>query len=516
MILDISKLDASKEFETDVCIVGAGAAGIAIAQALTNSDVDCYVVESGSLEFDANTHTLTRTEQVGVDDKRICRLRYFGGSTNHWGGWCMPLSEIDFQPRPWIPYSGWPIKLADLDGYYQAANAICKLGLYKYDKSDYADNLDRLGFVDTTKLNTRFFRISKPPVRFGEVYRSGLREAKNVRVILNANVTSLETNENARTVRFVRAKSLYGHTAYFKAKYFVLACGAVGNAQLLLLSNSVEKAGLGNGFDIVGRFFMQHPHVYCANIFGTNTKDIRDLFREHSESGTATRATIGPSPKVQSDLKILNCSATIHFPTDPSSGYGAAKELIGDIKQGKWPEDSTEKIQDVIKDFDSIVTRLRKGPPVLNVQMRAEQAPNPDSRVMLSSDLDRLGQRTVKMDWQLSEVDWRTIRVAAVLIGEEFGRLSYGRVRLPSWLTGGTIDWPDALWGGCHHIGTTRMADAPRDGVVDRNCRVHSVDNLYIAGSSVFPTSGYANPTLSIVALALRLTDHLQNRLRYG
>ncbi|MGL4618309.1 MAG: GMC family oxidoreductase, partial [Chroococcidiopsis sp.] len=157
---------------------------------------------------------------------------------------------------------------------------------------------------------------------------------------------------------------------------------------------------------------------------------------------------------------------------------------------------------------------LKKGsskqPQLCETHLIGEQAPNPDSRITLSRDRDKLGMNRVQLDWRLSPIDKYTIKRSQQLIAEEFERSGLGKMQIE-------LGDDDASWrslrGSYHHIGTTRMSNNPREGVVDEHCQVHGIHNLYIAGSSVFPTSGLSNPTLTIVALAIRLADRIQEQM---
>ncbi|MFC6671847.1 GMC oxidoreductase [Marinobacterium aestuariivivens] len=285
-----------------------------------------------------------------------------------------------------------------------------------------------------------------------------------------------------------------------RARYFVLACGGIENARILLLSNRVARAGLGNQYDRVGRFFMDHPMVQrSARVFTREPVRIKALFEPIEKEDQRALAGLCPTPLSQRTRRILNCSATFTRAPDPRAG----------TDRDAWPADLEKERITLMADLDD--GRLQQG-AFFNLTTRSEQAPNPDSRITLSHERDALGLNKVLLDWRLTELDFQTIRISLELIGEELGRLGLGHVQLADWLTTNQVNWPDSLNWGSHHMGTTRMADNPKEGVVDRNCRLHSVTNLYIAGSSVFTTSGYMNPTLTIVALALRLADHLKGQ----
>ena len=503
----LSDVNGKPVYETDVCIIGAGAAGITLARSLASTGVQCLLLESGDFQLDVDTQTLADAEHTGLTSSRVCRLRYFGGTTNHWGGWCAPLNEEDFAERAWVPDSGWPISYSQLDTYYPAAQALCELGPFRYTAEALSSEQRDFTRFDTDQLTARFYQFSDPPTRFGTAYREDLQSASNITLLLQANVVELEADASVTRVRAAKLRALDGSVGEVRAKRFVLACGAVENARLLLLSNSAEPAGLGNRNGLVGRYFMQHPHVAAATLLTREADLLEPLFARHAVGAAKVRASLSPSAAVQAERRLLNCAATLDRTPDPVTGYGALRYIWRDIRNGQWPEDLGLRMRRAFGDPGSMADSDK----LMTLYMRSEQAPNPDSRITLSDEVDALGLRRARIDWQLSETDKRTIAEGAKAIGESLSGMGLGSVRLAPWLQNADANWPAELWGGCHHMGTTRMSRTAESGVVDEQCRVHNIDNLYVAGSSVFPTAGYANPTLTIVALALRLAEHLRD-----
>jgi choline dehydrogenase-like flavoprotein len=526
VILDLHDLDPRRDLETDLCVIGGGAAGITLARSLAGTPIDVLLLESGGLEQDPVGQALYRGESVGLlpsSALEACRLRYFGGTTNHWGGWCAPLEGTDFERRTWVPASGWPIERRELERYYESAQQLCGLARFDYDTRSWFSASPGLPDFAPEKVVTRMWQISDPPVRFGSRYRDELERAGNVTTVLGANVSRLETTGNGRLVSTARIQTLTGRSQVVRARRFVLACGAIENARLLLLSDGVERDGVGNRRGLVGRFFMQHPHVPTATIHATGPRELASAFRRRDREGVGLRPCLCPGVAAQRRERILGCSMSLEHELDRESGYVAVREIGRSLRDGEVPDTFGADVLDVLADLGGAAESLGDGirgefePPVsgVSVYTRSEQAPDPDSRISLGERRDALGAREVEMDWRLSELDRRTIRVAHRLLAEELGRLGLGQVQLAEWLgreDGEGPSWPDALHSGCHHMGTTRMADDPGRGVVDSDARVHGVANLYIAGSSVFPTSGWANPTLTLVALTLRLAEHLRIR----
>ena len=523
MIVDFQTFEEGAEIETDLCVVGAGAAGITIAREFAGSGISICLVESGGLDFEPETQALYEGENLGLPyfDLDVSRLRFFGGTTNHWSGWSGPLNEIDFQVRPWVPHSGWPITKRDLDPYYERAQPVCGLGPYVYDERVWSLLKMKAPALDPERVAVRFWQFS-PPLNFGEAYRSELRKADNVRVLLHANVTNIQTNETASTVAYLDLRTLEGKTGRITAKVFVVACGGIENARLLLLSDRVEPMGLGNRHDLVGRFFMEHPSIRCGVIAARDPYDLLDTYGKHWYKRVPFLPGLCTGDATQVREQVLNSGSKIFYEADPDSGTNAAKKILNKLAKGKMPDDLGDKIWKVMTDLDDVAVNAYRrfvegkgtiaAPKLIYLDSNSEQAPNPDSRVMLSEKRDALGLNRANLDWRLSALDKRSLRVMTEKIGMEFGRLNLGRVRLEDWLLEEGMDWGPDLIGGHHHMGTTRMSDDPRQGVVDGHCRVNGMENLYIAGSSVFPTGGYMNPTLTIVALALRLADHLKTR----
>ena len=518
MIEDARRLPEDTLIETDLAIIGAGAAGITIARELAVTDLQICLLESGGLEFEQDTQNLYTGENDGrwyfPLDK--CRLRYFGGSTNHWGGWCRPLTAIDFEVRDWVPYSGWPITRADLDPYYERAQTVTETGPLRYDATAFWEEQTgakmlplSLGLITTT-----FFQYS-PPTRFGTRYRKDIEQAANVRALLHATVTEIETSETGAEVTGLRVATLEGPSFRVRARRYILATGAIENPRLLLLSNRVQPAGVGNTHDLVGRFFMEHPHVPgVAGMVTSRPEAFNTAYTQHlSLAGSIVHAALIPTDALLRRERLLQAVFTIGV-----MGVFNAENLAGAAPAGQQRARDIFNLQrdlDPPRATDHPPAGYNDWPPAgalganCTFGCACEQAPNPDSRVTLSDARDALGLPRARLDWRLSEADKLSLNRIVHAVAQEFGARSLGRVR-PALSDDG--NWPEKTIGGYHHMGTTRMADSPDLGVVDANCKVHGVANLYIAGSSVFTTGGASNPTLTIVALALRLADHMRTQ----
>lgn len=527
------------DIEADLCIIGAGAAGITLARALRDSGLDIVLLEAGGLEIEADSQEIYEGDVVGLDYYPIdtTRLRYFGGSTNHWSGRCMKLNPIDFKKRSWIPDSGWPIERDELLPYYEPAQAIVELD-YRLERNEFWSHFDiePPGF-DPEKLNKTTDQRS-PPTRFGEVYRQDLEDAERVTVWLHANMQEIGASEDASHVSDVRIRSFKGVEARVKAKSFVLACGAMENARLLLANRGAEPHGFGNRHDLVGRYFSDHAHMLIGDIVTADPVRLLDAARRQFQGGSEFLPRFALTDALQEEFGVTNSACWLVNELEASDGMSAVADMVERMRgmEGRPPlVDSAWRamvnIDDVaIAAWQRFVQGRKTVQDISYVGLFGctDPVPNPDSRVRLDDqDVDMFGMPRAVLDWRLTELDHVSMRKLAEVMGAELARTGLGRLRLHDWfMQEPADDWmmrfhesPEARrfsyldWISNHNIGTTRMADDPKQGVVDRNGKMHHVDNFWIAGSSVFPTSGSAQPTLTIVALALRLADHLKAKL---
>ncbi len=513
MFIDARTLADQTQLQADLAVIGGGAAGITLARTFAHSGIDVCLLESGGLEPDPTVQSLYEGENAGIEySTSATRLRFFGGSTNHWGGYCRPLDAIDFEQRDWVPFSGWPFAMGELAPYYEPASEIVEVAPGRFDNSTYWQRMtgETLPEMAARRMRLQFVQFS-PPTRFGSRYREELNAATNIRVLLNANVTLISATEDARGVEQLVIHTLNGLKHTVRARYYVLATGGLENARILLLSNNVVPAGLGNQHDLVGRFFMEHPHFGgFAEIVVADLQRFPRILRERlMVEKRPAKAAFSPAPAFLREQRLLNATFMMGVageyradqPADPTNANDVARQDML-VAARRFLSDEARFAQGDRPDDVAIW---------LGVGGACEQVPNPDSRVSLSGQRDALGSRRINLDWRLKEQDRHSFYHHLHSLALEFGALGIGRLRMR---VEDQDDWPKPLSGGNHHMGTTRMSDDPRRGVVDRHCRVHGVDNLYVAGSSVFPTSGASNPTLTIVAMTLRLADHLRNRLR--
>ncbi|WP_343227295.1 GMC family oxidoreductase [Pseudoxanthomonas sp. PXM01] len=544
MILDANSAPLPSRIDADVCIVGAGPAGIALARSWLNTPVNVCLVEGGGHRPESLSQSLYEGAAVGDGrfDPVRSRLRALGGSTHVWGGGCIPLSNGDLSRRTWVPNSGWPLAYEALQPFYERARETFGIGHHALaDGSFLQQDGQETHAVVSDLLEHRTFVRS--PVFFGEAFRDELAQARNVTLLLHANVTSLDAGPEATHVESLTIRSLSGQTTRLVARQYVLACGGIENARLLLLSNDVAPEGLGNRHGLVGRYFMDHPTCRLGTLQGGVPERVtRPYDRTGGRGPTPSYPELCLSDAARAHYGLLNARVR-PFAVEGAvpAGVRALRELRrafrkpthdeamtldGQLESAQPAVDASRTDRSITALGKAVATaglhsgqvarawyRKRHGKlPVaaerVDVVGYFEQAPNPDSRIRLGDERDALGQRKVVVDWRLTDLDWHTYRMSATIFGSELAKASAGRFTPDAWLADDArSDAP--IHGTAHHMGTTRMASSAREGVVDLDARVHGVANLHVAGSSVFPTGGWAFPTFTIVAMSLRLAEHL-------
>jgi len=508
MHIDARTLENKSIIEGDVCIIGAGVAGITLALEFVDTNHKVILLEGGGFDVDMKMQELYDGKNIGQRyyPLQSARLHYFGGTSGHWGGFCSTLDPIDFQRRDWVPYSEWPIQYSDITPYYAKASRLVDLPTAHFDLEYWKTTDPEL---ITLPFNEKVIRHKmlqfSPPTRFGKRYRDAIVSARNIFLYTHANAVDIEANEEVTNITSIKVRNQEGKEHTVKAIYFISACSAIQNARLLLSCDRQAKKGLGNDHDLVGRFFMDHLEVVASEIFMPAKQSVK-LYRPWVFRETKAHAELALSDSQQTDLRILNATASL-IPSVIASNTTAnidsfSDDAVANVRgwdevEMKRPAFRWKKEKFLYKHF--------------NLFTRMEQSPNPDSRVTLDRERDALGMRRATLNWKLTDLEKRSFRKFHEVIGLEAGRSELGRLKLMDWLQDeNNKEWPETLGGGWHHIGTTRMADTPAKGVVDKHCRVHGMNNLFMAGSSCFATSGSANPTLSIIAFTLRLADHLK------
>lgn len=518
-IQDARVLEDGALIEADLAIVGSGPAGLSIAQQFAGGPVRVVVIESGGFSADAAASDLNEVENTGVwrkPNQWDVRNRIFGGSSHTWWGRCRSFDAIDYERRDWVANSGWPLTASDMEKYVALASRAMRIGPDAYD-----DRLwELLGIppadagVDRGLLHSCFWQFAHGRddamdfMRFGPEFLA--LEAPNVEVLTNATVTRIVTGEAGRNLTALQVRATPDTSITVRPKTAVLAAGGIENARLLLASEI--------GGDAVGRYLMDHPRTTIGEFTGKAARATMDRFGyfqlRHGGAAHFYVHGFALSPEVQRREGLLNCAA---FPTEfraDDDPWDAIKRLITRTS-ASVPRDVLAAVKSPGLVLAGLSQRLLRGRNVthkldkLVFDCLIEQVPDPDSRVTLSDRTDRFGVPLPRVHWRISAQERLSAMRLGELLASELARAGGERMELPEWIR---ASQPEAATfiDVAHPTGTTRMADDPAEGAIDRNGQVHGVDGLYVAGSSVFPTAGHANPTLMIVAMALRLSEWLK------
>jgi len=507
----------------DICIVGAGAAGIAMAQRLANTSVTVLLLVSGQpadrgLPDEARQALYQGTagdflQRVDPDFLRRSRLNMYGGTTNHFGFWARPLDPADYMPRPGYRDAGWPFDKRELRPWYIDAHHFGHFGPFNYDDMAFWERVLYARCFDPLpgdKLSGAIMRAQYEENLhdFQVQFRDQLKNAPNIAVLFNAHLLYIETDESRRHVTGLNCSTIdsspagdgrLGIAFRVRARRYALACGGIENVRLLQLSGDLGN----NRRDQLGRGFMVHPLLTNAarvRFDAPVASEIRNFFREQQirlkppeRAGGVYEHMVRPlvNPELVFDYLMFNAWGVL-----AARHETLLEERIGNFR--------------VILYFGTDAVSAI-------VNLNWEQTPDDNSRIWLNSEqVDPIfGQPVAHVDWRLNETDKRSAARALEITLDYLRARGARQQEMITDVSGGAEDWTfpphaGALETGDHHMGALRMSASPAYGIVDSNSRLHSVDNLYVAGSAVFPTGGYANPTLTIVALALRLADHLK------
>ena len=473
MIFDGLDAFRASGFQPRAAILGSGPAGITVGRKLAAAGIPVVLFEAGSHEWTEDSQDFYRGTTVGdlYFDLDITRLRYLGGNSNHWAGWCRVMDAVDFEAKGWVPDTGWPIGRHDLEPYFDEVRGILDLVPFR----DDVPISDDIRWVQLIKSDA---------VQFGQKFRGELEAGPRMALVLNTYVTELMGDGTAITG--AKLWSQGRDQGVFTTDYYISCTGGLENSRLLLWSNDRSNGGVVPHAAALGRYWMEHPQFQGGDAI------LHDPDR--FEMDAVEEAFFSPSREAMQRLGIMNFG--IRFIKMP---YAGMKRLVANLACSA--PDTAEWMAASLDNNLRCAAQLYVG---------WEQAPLASNRIVLSStERDQAGVPRIELHWKKSELEHRTLLEGLRLFGKTLAKQDLGRVRIADWVRNHE-DYPtDQELAGHHHMGGTRMSDDPRTGVVDRNCRVHGIRNLYIGGSSVFATSGQCNPTTTIVALAARLGAHL-------
>jgi len=522
MILDAKLYTSPQALKADICIMGGGVAGIVLANELKAHFPNIILIESGDEFYTQEAQDLYAPSKKPDNyvDPSYSRLRFLGGTSNHWLNNTSPLSTIDFEKRDWLDNSGWPITFEDLEEHYDSAAKYCGTESDNYNRSFWQKFLHQDNVFETSKsIEFGIAKASIAPVRFFHQYGSHLRDLPSIQVIKNANVIDLEFDSETEDIKEVSFNAYNNITHNIKASTFIMCFGGIENARMLLYFNRKYNNKLGNQYDNVGRYFMDHPTMKPAQLF---TQD-NDLFKDNSqkvESFNVIRFIQLTEDALRkhrtTNLRMPPIPANSYQLSDGISSFHILKQAIHD---GEYPDDFSTHIGNIFSDIDMVVEAVsRKSFDTklfdnagefegfeLNIMM--EQGPHRNNRVKLGNETDQFGIPRVEIDWELKDDDIERLWRSLAVLGKEVGMLSIGRLRILKEQSSRLFH--DQMGFGHHHMGTTRMSTCEKEGVVDKHQKVFGTNNFYISGCSVFTTGGHVPPTLTIVALSIRLAQHI-------
>lgn len=522
---------------SEVCVVGAGPVGLALGTSLAARGVRTLVLEAGALDLDIESQRLAAGEIGGraYDELEHARARAFGGSSRLWnvdmgggpgGARLRRLDPIDFAERYWVPGSGWPLRFEELVPFYEEAERF--LGVEAPDPTFGGASGPLRRFEPS--LEPTVFKLGTGASLLD--LRDRIDDCDDLTVLVHAVLVGMGWDSGSGRIEQADVMTVTGNDYTIRSRYFVLAAGGIENARILLMTDlDGEGVGaLGNQSGMVGRFFMEHPHTRAGFLVAQSEmhEDLvkavterdgvlgelwlrvgDDLAREKKLGNSA----IAFSPVPMSEVRRVEAMGRTH----PS--VRAVRKAFSSLRRDKNAAAATRLAGTALKGGPHLVAAaLRKlrwrvserssmgsddGSGVMRVDVMSEQVPNLDSRVVLSSNVDPIGMPRARLEWRLSDADMQSLSRLSEVLANLFSDQQAGKLIVPFDPRSTPISW------GFHHMGTTRMDDDPARGVVDRNSRVHQTTNLFAAGSSVFPTGGVSNPTLTAVALGFRLADHL-------
>ena len=509
----------------DVCIVGAGFAGTVIASELSGRGLRILLVESGGLVRQDFADELDAVESVGwprVDDQWLVRNRIVGGSSHTWSGRCVPFDDIDYELRPWVPHSGWPLTPAEMLPYLDRAAPY--LGIDRssgYNGEQFwriASRKRPVPLFDEAILRSYYWTFSRDPIQRGDhirLVRHLPRWAGNdVMLLTNATVCRIIPDEDGIFAKHLEVATPDGARHRIGARIIILAAGGIENPRLLLCSSDYGSGSMGNAHDQVGRYLMDHLRGPVASFPLVGTHALRRQFGHYRiKRGQVFVHGLQLAENVQYGEALLNTTAWLEGRIASDDPYNALKRWA--TFKPDLPADMLSALNNFgllargVHDYFIARNGLPRKIEKLLLMGMCEQLPDAESRITLSDQRDQFGLPRARIDWRVHEQERQSLRRIALATVEEFSRLGLPAPVPEDWVTN-DLPLPYDFRDVAHPTGTTRMGNNELTSVVDKDCCVHGMHNLYIAGSSVFPTSSHANPTQMIVALSIRLADTIK------
>lgn len=533
MYINGKTLTQSRKFKSDVCVLGGGVAGITLANELSKKGLTVCLLEAGGESRDPIVQSQAKAASVPTNypDPSQSRLRMLGGTSNHWANNTSPFSPIDFEEREGFDESGWPIKYPDLAPYYIRAGEYCGVGVDGYGVDYWHDKFKSTPTIskENNAIKLAMAKASIPPTRFFNKFGGTLKADENVTVISYAQVVDISYSEKDSSINSVEFRSPNNMSHTVESGEYIMAFGGLENARMLLHFNDKNQNKLGNQGGCVGAYFMDHPTLRGAQLYTTDPSKF-SLFKGELPEGY-NRFVLNFFELSEAKLKeeqITNVRLPLVPATRQQLSHGISSlHILRERLSGKpMSGDLASHITNVVMDFDVVadtISRKNWDTPLFDgvneqagfeIPLMMEQTPYKENKVTLSNRRDKHGIPLLNINWRITEKDKERLWRAIDIFGLEVAKLGLGRVRSLKDRASRLFD--DQIGFGHHHMGTTRMSESPKNGVVDSEQRVFGVTNLSMAGSSVFSTGGHVPPTLTIVATSIRLSEIVAKRLSKG
>jgi choline dehydrogenase-like flavoprotein len=526
MFLDFEKA-AELTPHPDICVIGAGIAGLTLAWELRHSGLKIVVVEGGGLSDEARSQALydTGVEFVGQANGGVSngRFRVYGGSGTRWGGQLIPLADYEMAPRAAVIGSGWPIPPAALKPYFNRLDAMLGLKQTSFEADGFRAAGRKTPVIESDILSVRFSKwLPWRKRNIGRFFRPELEKNPEVTVLYHANAVELLCGGPDDTITGVRLRSYDGHEQILQARKFVVALGTIETVRLLLASRAHRPKGIGNRRDLLGRYFMDHVVLRAGYITTDRRKELLQAIRPFFIGDILHTPRFELPPRAQAEEACLCGYAQITFQAAPDSAFAKLRGMFHDYQKEGLRVLSKSPYWALLRETPDLlagflartVLGLRPIPArsTPSVFLFSEQPPRNDSRLSLAGGQDALGMPKLKMNWRIGEEERKTMTVAgqrfeALLRQNQLGSVTWFEEDFDA--AGARLARMEDQY---HHLGGARMGASENEGVVDTNCRVFGTENLYLASGAVFPNSGCSNPTFTIMALALRLAEHLVRR----
>ena len=524
MKIDLEEVPNGTVFKSDICVVGAGVAGLVLSTRLRKYGFMVNLIEAGGMTLEDRSQRLfdapvSGRRYTGVTD---ARFRLFGGASTRWGGQMLPLSDEVFQRRDVVSGAGWPITRWDIESYYNEIQEVMGVNGLPF-TNGLIEALGHKQPFDSPDIRLRYSKWA--PFSKRNLARTLGRKclsSEDTKVFLHGNAVAVSLDPKADHVKSIDVRNYSGAKFVFEASNFVLCTGTIETSRLLLASTSVCPEGIGNAHDNVGRYFHDHLSVPVASLWGTARKGVLDRLTPYYIGNTLHTPKLEASTKLQSRKGLLGVMAHIAITEPEDSGLGAARQLLRCMQRRELPADPARMLLGLpmgVQDLAGAWLSMKFGQrryistrAKVQLVIDTEQRPQADSRIQISPEVDCLGMRKAVVDWKISSDEERTVSIFAADLERIFKESGIHEIAWPRDLDAGL----NGTFGKCHDtfhsMGGTRFGLFRRDSVVDPDLCVHGVENLFIASCSLFPSGGSSNPTFTLMALTLRLADHLHRQ----